>query len=479
MRPPDDGPSVPVKVSPEDLHHVAQQFSDAADGLGKLRENLRNGLRPAAGWAGIDDQARKFGQQFTDAYLKLETGIERARNVLYDIEQGIDIAARNHWLADQAAVPGAQPGEPPWATAPAGPFIPTEVAPFPIVGNATVRYPPPFDAKIPAGDPDKLRIGARAFYDSRDVLDAVTSALFGALYTLFAHNDSEDLRALDEFWQRVGGHSDTAILTAIRDACDALGRALDDLANWIVDTNNDIDRALNDVVTNIFEGILLALLLAALTEGLGAFFGAAESLGAAGEIVIAVDGVITAAGVTARIAAIGGAVGGVIGLMQVAINNTPNPDLNPTDPQVVTDSQITTDAKSLGDNADPGKVDESARRFSPPERKIADRLATDGHDVTSVPELGPGRNPDAMVDGRPTEFKSMQDEPADSGNVKNILDKSAKRGGQAPDILIDAEGVNLSREDALAGIQRFLGNKKGNFDSITIWLSDGTTVVWP
>src|SRR5438132_3257591 len=98
MRPPDDGPTLPVKVTPEDLHHVAQQFSDIAGEFEKLRDNLWNGLRPAAGWAGIDDQARRFGQQFTDAYMKLETGIERARNVLYDIGEGIDIAARNHWL---------------------------------------------------------------------------------------------------------------------------------------------------------------------------------------------------------------------------------------------------------------------------------------------------------------------------------------------------------------------------------------------
>lgn len=84
MRPPDDGPSIAVKVTPEDLHHAAQQFSDTADDFAKLRENLRNGMRPTAGWAGVDDQARKFGQQFTDAYMKLEAGIERARGVLYD-----------------------------------------------------------------------------------------------------------------------------------------------------------------------------------------------------------------------------------------------------------------------------------------------------------------------------------------------------------------------------------------------------------
>lgn len=351
MRPPDDGPTVPVTVTPEDLDAVARQFSDAADGFARLRENLWNGLRPAAGWAGVDEQARRFGQQFTDAYMQLETGIERARGVLCDIGQGIDLAARNHWLADQSAIPGATPGEPPWATAPPGPFIATEVASFPLVGNATFRYPPPFDAKIPAGDPERLRTGARAFYDARSVVDALIAALYGALYGLFEHNDSEDLRALDEFWQRVGGRSDKAILTAIRDGCDALGRGLDDFASWIVDTNNEIDHALQDVVDSIFEGVLIGLALAALTEGLGAFFGLVGGAGAAGEIVVVVNGVITAAGVAGRLAAIGGVVGGVIGLMQVAIDNTPNPNLSVTDPQVVTDAQVTSAAEEVADVA--------------------------------------------------------------------------------------------------------------------------------
>ncbi len=483
MRPPDEGPSVPVKVTPEDLHHVADRFSDAADDLRRLRENLWNRMRPAAGWAGIDDQALRFGNRFTHAYEQWETGIERARNVLCDISLGIDVAARNHWLADQAATPGTTPAEPPWAGAPPGPFLPAEVTAFPMCGNATDRYPPPFDAKIPAGDPERLRAGADAFYDARDILDAVTSGLYQELYVLFVHNDSEDMRALDDFWQRVGGRSDTAILTALRDACDELGHGLDEFANWIVDTGNEIDRALQDVVESVFEGILVGLALAALTEGLGAFFGFAETVGVGGELVVAIDGVLTASAVTGRLAAIGGAVGGVIGLMQVAIDNTPNPEINTTDPQSVTDEQITGQAKDIADSADPGIVDESARSFNADEKAIADRLAKDGHDVTAVAERqGAGRNPDAMVDGKPVEFKTMKDKPGsnmDSGTVKNILDKSARGGGQAPEIIIDARGIDLSATEAQEGILRYLGNRNSAYESIEIWLQDGTKITWP
>jgi len=51
--------------------------------------------------------------------------------------------------------------------------------------------------------------------------------------------------------------------------------------------------------------------------------------------------------------------------------------------------------------------------------------------------------------------------------------------GRARDIIIDAEATDLSREQALAGINRFLGNKKRSYDSITIWLKDSTRLTWP
>lgn len=268
----------------------------------------------------------------------METGIERARNVLYDIGQGIDLSARNHWLADQSAVPGATP-EPPWSTASPGPFIPVEAHPFPLCGNITGPIPTVLAGKVPMGDPEKLRAGANAFRTARKTLDAITAALHQALYSMFAYNDSEDLRALDEFWHRVGGPSDRTILTALRDAC----------ANWIVDTTNEINHALETVLKEMALGALLALLLAALTEGIGALFGAAEAGADAGLLIAAIDGVITATNVTTRATAVGAAAGGVIGLLQVTIDTTPSPNLNPTDPQVTTDAQITTQSGNLAD----------------------------------------------------------------------------------------------------------------------------------
>lgn len=70
-----------------------------------------------------------------------------------------------------------------------------------------------------------------------------------------------------------------------------------------------------------------------------------------------------------------------------------------------------------------GTVDESAKPFSPKEKAIADTLAGEGKYVQAVPESKvPGvRSPDALVDRKPTEFKSL-DPAATSGTVD--LEKS-------------------------------------------------------
>ena len=56
-----------------------------------------------------------------------------------------------------------------------------------------------------------------------------------------------------------------------------------------------------------------------------------------------------------------------------------------------------------------GAIDESAKAFSPKERSIARYLAEEGHTVKAVPESAVEgvRTPDALVDGKGVEFKSL------------------------------------------------------------------------
>jgi hypothetical protein len=115
-----------------------------------------------------------------------------------------------------------------------------------------------------------------------------------------------------------------------------------------------------------------------------------------------------------------------------------------------------------------GVVDERDRRFLPAERQIADWLAERGAAVVALPEDPAirGRKPDARVDDRVTEFKSLQPGATDSTVVNQL--HSAR--GQAPHVVIDTRGSGIDETTAQHGIARFSGSPWGRdgFDSILI-----------
>ncbi len=84
------------------------------------------------------------------------------------------------------------------------------------------------------------------------------------------------------------------------------------------------------------------------------------------------------------------------------------------------------------------------------------------------------RTGDALVDGRPAEFKTM-DPGADSATVRNEVNNSIRRGGQARDMILDARGSGLSEAEAVRGLNRVAGITRGRVDSVRI-IGDGYNV---
>jgi Contact-dependent growth inhibition CdiA C-terminal domain len=182
-----------------------------------------------------------------------------------------------------------------------------------------------------------------------------------------------------------------------------------------------------------------------------------------------------------RLVAIGATASGATGAMSAAINTTPDPNIDPADPQSVTDVQEQRAAEDIGNLGGKGEVDQSQRQFSKDEQAIATRLADDGHNVTALKEsdVPNVRTPDAEVDGVPTEFKTVQAEEPSSRTIMRMLNDSARHGGQARDMVIDSSANGaLSESEAAAGIRRFAGLRKDAYDHITIW-GDDWTVTWP
>jgi hypothetical protein len=104
------------------------------------------------------------------------------------------------------------------------------------------------------------------------------------------------------------------------------------------------------------------------------------------------------------------------------------------------------------------------------ERAIASYLEGFGRKVSKNPMegvAGAGRQGDAFVDGVLHEFKTL-DPGAGPGTVKNVVNNSIRRGGQAREIVIDARGTGLSLEAAQQGAGKALGISRGKVDGVTL-----------
>ncbi len=120
-----------------------------------------------------------------------------------------------------------------------------------------------------------------------------------------------------------------------------------------------------------------------------------------------------------------------------------------------------------------GVIDESARKFSPEEYRIAAVLAGEGKYVKAIAEDNINRTPDAEVDGHAVEFKSL--EPgADNSTIKNRLNEAKKQADRA---ILDTRGSGMSEDEARRGLARFLGTN-ARMTEIRI-MGDGWDIHWP
>lgn len=115
-----------------------------------------------------------------------------------------------------------------------------------------------------------------------------------------------------------------------------------------------------------------------------------------------------------------------------------------------------------------GSIDESERKFLESEKAIAELLKAEGQTVKALPETSSGgRNADAEADGIRTEFKSIQP-GSTSATVKNQINNSIRRGGQARNIIIDARDSGLTLAEANRGLERAKNISRGKIDSVRI-----------
>lgn len=353
---PDGGPLTPVKIDPQDFHNVAQRFCDRASDLASAMDKLFDGLNNASGVAGVDNSAKKFDAAYQPAVTELINAFNRTVNLLYDIASGIDLSATNHWRADADATPGG--GEsPPWSPVNASLFLPHSPPHGSLVGKPIVSVPPPFDATIPLGNTDILRAMGTALTNAANTVDDITNSLANDLKYLFESSEGAELDAMNQFWNAIGGPSDTAILTALRRGCTQLAGVLSDYADWIDHTEDQIFdaivNALKHMIVGALAGIAVGAVVGLFTGGTGAIpamIATADEIGEGASLAVTVAGVFDIA-FNGAYAAVGAAAGAVPTLMTAAINATPDPNLSSASTTGISDAQETESADNLANKA--------------------------------------------------------------------------------------------------------------------------------
>jgi hypothetical protein len=142
----------------------------------------------------------------------------------------------------------------------------------------------------------------------------------------------------------------------------------------------------------------------------------------------------------------------------------PGPEGTPTAPESVATAEA-----EVGPQRIPGASDA--------EHRIDQLLRSEGHRVKPNPLEGlegVGRQGDRLIDGVLTELKSL-DPGATSNTIRNVVNNSVRRGGQARSIIIDARGSGLSQEEAARGIARAMGISRGRIDRIRV-IGDGFNI---
>jgi hypothetical protein len=144
---------------------------------------------------------------------------------------------------------------------------------------------------------------------------------------------------------------------------------------------------------------------------------------------------------------------------------------------------------AMGEHYQPGVFD-PANEFTDKERAIADRLAEDGEMVNQRPTdhgASGQRNPDTMVrtgpgdPGRITEFKTLESD-SNSAIQRNILQSGEQAGGDGA-VVIDGRQVGLTRDVAVRGYQRAVGNSLAHGKTmpglVRVILGDGSIITLP
>ncbi|MFI5781461.1 hypothetical protein [Nocardia sp. NPDC051570] len=463
-------PTVPLIVCRGDEYHSAGEvFGQMATDTLTTHSGLVTVLTNYAGMAGDDSVGAQWASSYNEAAQlavstssKLTTSCGQVRDIIL-------VSAYNHQVAETTAHLKDSPPPPPPQ------LLPDPCPPETVPSAAGNGIPEPFGWSIikdavgmawPDGHQDQLNAAAAAWYTTAGDYRTIAGQTPQAVELLRNQQSPEIDVAVQTCTDR------QADLTALADVCQTLGDACGNYAHHLDEAHSQILHELRELAIETAAGEAAFAILIPFTGSLSEWIGNSA--------------------LAARIATKARRIATIIAELAAKAAKIVTDAIKPLVERIkplwerirkwVAEARTKLSRADKGEKGPSGKppvkrgnIDESAKQFSPEERKIADLLAEEGKEVKAVKESNAQRTPDAEVDGHPTEFKTMSP-GATNTNVRNALN-SAK--GQADTAIIDGRGSGLTQDEAQRGVNRFLGaNPAGRMTSIRI-VGDGWEIRWP
>ncbi|MHC9293482.1 hypothetical protein ACRCUN_13500 [Mycobacterium sp. LTG2003] len=452
-------------VDPETFYGVGNRLFELAGDVYKSFQSVVDRLGDTGAMAGSDDDGMAWAKSY-DARAGEVLGA--ANDLIAALENygGVLIqAGYNHAVKEHNSTPGAGPApqRPPEPTSEAAELTAPPAAGGPGTGLIEMLgLVEQIGVPVPDGNTEKIDKAAGAW--GRLATARLTATIVESL-ELSAGRFSETVTPeMDYIAKDLRELRDAA--EAVLDGCEELSQSCKEYRAALDELRGNLKGILEQLAVEIALTALIGIAASFVSVGAGAVAAAAKSA----EAVKRYAGIIRTALSTWKIS------------KNISAGVKKAHDVAAVRQRLQRIKDLGRKGKPEEQNPGPkppprrGTIDESAKPFSPEERKVADLLADEGKEVRSVKEAEtPGqRTPDAIVDGKPTEFKTLG-EDASNSTVKNALN-SAK--GQADNAIIDGRGSGISQEEARRGLDRFLGVNPERMTSIRI-VGDGWEIVWP
>ncbi len=462
-------PTVPLIVCRGDEYHSAGEvFGQMATDTLTTHSALVTVLTNHAGMAGDDSVGQQWANSYDEAAQLAISTSSKLTTSCGQVRDLIVLSAYNHQVAETTANLKNTP--PP----PAPQLSPDPCPPETTPSAAGSGIPEPFGWSIikdavgmawPDGHQDQLNAAAAAWHTAASDYRTVAAQTPQAVDLLRNQQSPEIDIAAQTCTDR------QTDLTALADACQTLGDACGNYAHHLDEAHSQILHELRELTLETAAGEAAFALLIPFTGSLSEWIGnsalAARIATKARRIATIITELATKAAkiVTDAIKPLTGRLKPLLERVRKWVAEAKTK---------ISRADKSEETPPRKPPVERGTIDESAKQFSPEERKIADLLADEGKEVKAVEETNARRTPDAEVDGHPTEFKSMGPD-ATNTNVRNALN-SAK--GQADNAIIDGRGSGLTQDEAQRGLNRFLGANPGRMTSIRI-VGDGWEIRWP